>query len=174
MKIWAFVCFLMVAIGGWGGYSIADHRWQAKWDKHVAADRAAVNAAVAQAVAKERAQAKADLDAAVEEAAAQEKIVTRTRTIIKEIPRYVQDSSHCITYGLVRVLDAAASGADPADLELPAGQSDDACAPVTNSALAASVAENYGIARQNAQQLDALIDDTRERVDRFNQGDQDE
>lgn len=155
------------------GAGVSNHLWQAKWDKHIAADERVVREAVAKAVAKERAQAKSDLDAAVKEAQAQEKIVTRTQTIIKEVPRYVtasQDRGTCVTYGLVRVLDAAALGADPADLELPAGQSDDACAPVKASALAASVAENYGTARQNAQQLDALIEDTRSRIDRFNEG----
>lgn len=174
-RIYAAIVLLvgLFFAGLWTGIKAEDAHWQAKWDKHVAADKVAVDAAVASAVAKEREQAKSDLDAAVAEAKAQEKIVTRTQFIIKEVPRYVtasQDRSTCVTYGLVRVLDAAALGTDPADLELPAGQSDDACAPVKASDLAASVAENYGTARQNAQQLDALIEDTRSRIDRFNQG----
>lgn len=103
--------------------------------------------------------------AAVAEASAQERIVYRTNETIKEVPRYVtvvQDRA-CIGYGLVRVLDAAAQGLSPESLQLPAGQSDDACSPVAPSALAMSVAGNYGIARQNAQQLDALSADIRAR-----------
>src|SRR4051812_21974039 len=44
--------------------------------------------------------------AAVSAASAQEKIQTRTVTLTREIPRYVTDTSSCITYGLIRVLDA--------------------------------------------------------------------
>jgi hypothetical protein len=54
------------------------------------------------------------------------------------------------------VLDAASLGADPDGLPLAAGQSDGACAPVTAAALAANVAANYGTARSNAEQLNAL------------------
>ena len=96
---------------------------------------------------------------AVSEARAQQQIVTQTVTLTKEVPVYVSaktDARTCITYGLVRVLDAAATGRDPAELPLDAGQSDDACAPVTASSLARNVAENYGAARANAEQLDAL------------------
>ena len=54
------------------------------------------------------------------------------------------------------VLDAASLGADPDALSLPAGQSDGACAPVAADVLAANVAANYGAARSNAEQLNAL------------------
>lgn len=157
--------------GMWLGSSHTDHRWQKKWDAHVAADKAAVDAVVAQAVAKEKEQARRDTAAAVAQAQAQEKINRRTAAIVKRIPVYVtpkQDTSGCVTYGLVRVLDAAALGADPADLELPAGKSDDACAPVSWADLAASVVDNYGTGHQNAAQLDALIEDVQDRVSLFN------
>lgn len=95
-------------------------------------------------------------EAAVAEAKVQQQIVVQTLTLTREVTRYVKDTSTCVTFGLVRVLDAAALGVDPADLPLPAGQSDDACAPVTASALAGSVATNYGTARQNAEQLNRL------------------
>lgn len=61
-----------------------------------------------------------------------------------------------IPMGFVRVLDAASLGADPDTLSLAPGQSDDSCAPVTAARLAASVAANYAIARENAEQLNAL------------------
>lgn len=175
----AFIAGLV--LGGWAGHSATQKAWQVKWDAHVAADakeaaarKDAYDKAVADAVAKEKAQAEANTKAAVAEAEAQQKIVVRTQTTVKEVPTYVPtevDQRTCVTYGLVRVLDAAASGRSPADLELPAGQSDDACAPVTASALAANVASNYGVALQNAQQLDALIEQQQSMVDRFNQGD---
>ena len=112
--------------------------------------------AVEEARAAQAAQDKIALTAAVAEAAAQEKIVTITNTITKEIPSHVKDSGPCITYGLVRVLDGAASGRDPDTLALPTGKSDDACSPVKASDLAQSVADNYGAARQNSEQLTAL------------------
>jgi hypothetical protein len=103
---------------------------------------------------------------AVSEATAQQKITVHTVTITKEVPIYVTPQIDtvvvpCIPYGLVRVLDAAAlATADnpvtPADLALPTGQSDDACTGIKASDLAASIAANYGIAKQNAEQLDAL------------------
>lgn len=99
------------------------------------------------------------------EGQAQAQIITRTNTIIQKVPQYVtvtQDRA-CVPYGLVRVLDAAALGLDPADLQPPAGQSDDACAPVTTSDLARSVAGNYGVARQNAEQLNGLEADVNVR-----------
>lgn len=95
--------------------------------------------------------------AAVGEATAQQQIVTQTLTTANEVTHYVKDTSTCITWGLVRVLDAAATGVGPADLPLPAGQSDDACAPIGAAALAGSVVRNYGAARQNAEQLNRLI-----------------
>lgn len=101
---------------------------------------------------------------AVAEAAAQNRIITRTITVTQEVPHYVTvqaDAVSCIPYGLVRVLDAAAlagpnGSVSPGDLALPAGQSDDACSPVKASVLAASVVANYGTAAQNAEQLNAL------------------
>lgn len=86
----------------------------------------------------------------------QEKIVLQTVTITKEIPIYVQDNSTCITVGLVRVFDAATTGADPAALDLAAGESNDTCAGLGWHALAESVAGNYGRARQDAAQLTGL------------------
>ena len=112
--------------------------------------------AVQQAKDTQAAQDKVSLDAAVAEAQAQQKIVTVTQTIIKKVVQHVQDHSNCITYGLVRVLDAGIYGIDPDTLPLPAGKSDDACAPVAASTLAERVISNYAIARGNAEQLNAL------------------
>ncbi|MGH6829067.1 MAG: hypothetical protein ACREFW_09180 [Rhizomicrobium sp.] len=97
-----------------------------------------------------------DLDAAMAEAKAQEKIVRQTVTVTREITVHVPDVRACIPYGLVRVLDAAATGADPASLGVAAGEPDDTCAPLSWRDLAASLADDYGIGRRNAEQLNAL------------------
>lgn len=83
-------------------------------------------------------------------------IVMQTQRIIREIPRYVQDTSTCVTVGLIRVLDAAALGVDPADLALAPGEFNETCAGIGSHALATSVVGNYGIARENAAQLTGL------------------
>jgi hypothetical protein len=57
------------------------------------------------------------LDFSDHQAEVQPQIVTVTKTIVKEIPRYVQDTSACVTVGLVRVLNAAAIGTDPANFD---------------------------------------------------------
>lgn len=118
----------------------------------------------AQATAKVQAQSYAiatkdmelSVDAAAREATVQQQIAVATITLTKELTRYVTDTIACIPYGLIRVLDAAALGVDPATLSLPAGKSDNSCAPVTSSTLAASIIENYGTARANEEQLKAL------------------
>lgn len=102
----------------------------------------------------------------------QTKIVTQTITLTEKVPVYVHDQipvPGCVSYGLVRVLDAAALGAQPEDLPLPAGVTDDTCSPLKPSDLARGVAKNYGLARQNAGQLDGLIADVKERMSIINE-----
>lgn len=107
------------------------------------------------------------IDAAGSQAIVQEKIVTKYRTIERDVHIYVQDSSNCITYGLVRVHDAAAYGADPKSLTLPAGQSDDACAPVGWRTLASTFTGNYRNSNQNSAQLTGLQDYVRDVAGRL-------
>lgn len=123
--------------------------------------RAADAAALAQAAATARAEQTAidakRLDAAVSQANAQVRVVTQHEVVTKEIPVYVKDTASCITFGLVRVLHAAATGTDPAGDNYTAGQPDDACAPVSWRSLAGDVADDYATGRSNAAQLDGLI-----------------
>ena len=58
----------------------------------------------------------------------------------------------------MRLLDAAASGADPADVRarVAPGQPDDAASDVTLSEAVALLATDLGIARQTADQLRQL------------------
>lgn len=157
---------LLPAIAFAGGVYVAHH-----WD---AGDAAALQTKIA-TIQRDDARAKAEalaaaadrmrradaisLKSAVAEAAAQQKLAQEKSTIAKEVHRHVARNSSnpvCISYGLVRVLDAASLGADPDSLSLPVGQSDESCAPVAAADLAANVAANYAAARANAEQLSAL------------------
>ena len=121
-------------------------------------DQRAQTAAVEKAKIIQSAQDTIVLASAVHEAQAQQKIVTETVTVTKEIPVHVSDRSNCITYGLVRVLDAAAAGTSVPAVGLAPGQPDDTCAPISWSAFAAEIADDYGSGRGNAEQLNALED----------------
>lgn len=137
--------------------SYVTHRFdEAKLEKMELAYAQAQAAAVAQAQAIQGAEDKVSLDAAVAEAAAQQKIVTQTVTVTKEVVRHVTDRVACVSVGLVRVLNAEVRGVSPDAIPLPAGKSDGSCSGVTNSQLAVSILDNYGLARANAEQLSAL------------------
>ena len=110
---------------------------------------------------------------AAKDAATQQALAAHATVVTKEIPVYVtthQDATGCVTWGMLRVHDAAATGVDPASLQPPGGQSDDACSAVKPSAFAAAVAGNYAVALANAAQLNDLEADIRGRVAAFNKG----
>lgn len=164
----AVVVAVAVAGASYTTYKLTHDVDQGKYETLVANDAKAQTTAIAAAAAKQKALDDAGLKAAVSEAQAQEKIVTQYVTLTKEVPTYVtqaQDAAAaapgaapgCVSYGLVRLLDAAVLGVEPATLALPAGKSDDACSPVEPSALAANVTGNYGLGAQNAKQLDDLV-----------------
>ncbi len=147
----------VVVIGaGLAGAWLAHKVDRARYDALELRYRTAKVKAVEEAKAIQSAEDKVSLDRAVAEAAAQQKIVVQTQTITREISRHVTDHSDCITYGLVRVLDAGVLGRDPNSLPLPAGKSDNACAPVTAASLAQRLVTNFAAARANAEQLNAL------------------
>ena len=82
----------------------------------------------------------------------------QTRTIVKEVPRYVTveaDRACPIPVGFVRLHDAAASG-DGLPADPPAGRADEASSGIALSAVAETVAGNYGTCRRNAEQVIAL------------------
>lgn len=162
IRIYALIAALLAAAGSasWATYKIEEGRI-AKIE--VAYDKAQI-AAIQEAKDKQASADKVVLDGALKEAAEHVQIVTQTEVITREVIKHVKDTSTCVTYGLVRVLDAATRGDDPGDLALPAGKSDDTCAPVTATALARSVAANYGIARDNAKQLNNLQDTVRQLI----------
>lgn len=178
LKAWLIACALSFAAGSIiSGLSVgtivhkvdqaAYNALQSRYDARELAWVKQKGEAEKRAAALQKAQDDVSLAHAVSQAQAQERVVYRTQKVLQEVPHYVtpaQDARGCVTYGLVRVLDAAALGVDPGTLQLPAGKSDDTCSPIAPSALASSVAGNYGVAWQNAEQLDGLIAYEKDRV----------
>jgi hypothetical protein len=81
-------------------------------------------------------------------------IKKESQSIQQDVKSYVSpssDSGCIIPIGFVRIHDKAANGNDSA-----AGNSNEASAGVELSAVAETVAENYAICHQNAEQLTAL------------------
>lgn len=157
--------------GGWQGYLIAGglalvvglgsgayagYRWElSALDSLKLTDAAKLTAAVTAAKNDLAARDAVTLKNSVADALNQQKIVTRYETITKEITSHVPDTAHCITYGLVRVLnDAAGAAAYP--VPGAAAQPDDACAPVSWREFAADITADYGAKAQNDQQLTDL------------------
>jgi hypothetical protein len=135
-----------------------------RYDTLVQTDLKATIAAQTIATLTQKNQDDAREASAVSEATAQANLSAEHTHIIERIPTYVtpaQDASHCITFGLLRVLDATILAGDPAALPLPPGKSDDSCSPVTSSLLARQISDNYAVARANAEQLNALEDSIR-------------
>ena len=104
---------------------------------------------------------------AVAEAKAQETLHARTVTLTTQVPVYITPYIDtvvvpCIPYALVRVLDAAILTANgnpvtASDLALPTGKSDNDCSPLKASDLGQALTKDFGIAGENAEQLNALI-----------------
>lgn len=140
------------------GTAYVTHRVElARYDELQLAYDKAKSQAVAEAHALQLQEDAAAEAADLANARAQVTILDQTVTLTRQVNHYVPDHSlPCIPVGFVRLLDAAALGVDPASLPLAAGQSDATCSTVNADDLASSVIGNYGIARSNAERLDAL------------------
>jgi hypothetical protein len=150
------IATLVVFAGG----AYTGYRWELDaYERVIAADAIAQTKAVEKARSKEHMIAANNQAAAVAAAQAQQRIVTQTVTITKEIPHYVHDTVSCpgLTVGLARILRAAADGTDPASLSLASGQSDDTCSDVTASEVAGWFTGYAQASRANTQQLTDLI-----------------
>lgn len=157
-------CGLIFIAGSVSGALVMHKIDAGKYEALVAANQRAVAIATQKAKDIQAATDKIALDDAVAEAKAQQQIIVQHNYVTQEIPHYVPVHVACITYGIVRLLDAASLGSDPANAPIPAGKSDDACSPVTARELAASVLANYATALQNAEQLNSLEGWVRETV----------
>ncbi len=153
-KAWPYIAAAAIVVALlWGAY----HKgYQAAHDADLAASQAAILAAVAKAQAQQAAADAITQDVAVKAAEAQVKIVTVTQNLIEKVPVYVtkkSDDRCTIPRGFVRMHDAAASGIDLSGISLAAGESDDDPSGTALSAVAATVASNYGLALGTRQQL---------------------
>jgi hypothetical protein len=91
-------------------------------------------------------------------AAHDQAIQNQIQTLIREVPVHVSDANdrECIMpWGAVRLLDAAASGAQLGDVaaRVAPGQPDDAASDIKLPEAVALLAADFGIARQNGEQL---------------------
>jgi hypothetical protein len=99
--------------------------------------------------------------AANADAAQARETAARTAAQVRVVHDYVtkyQDAHNCVTWGLVRVYDAAAIGTDASALSLPPGVTNDTCSPdVVSSALADGIVRNFGRYRVVAGHFNQLV-----------------
>ncbi len=137
-RLWIYVALALSAIGGYFGWSAYQQNIGVKKTVAAAEKKAVV-------VDAKRAAVAAPIEARQE--AAQIKIRTVYKTIIKKVPIYVK-ADDCPMPGGFRVLhDAAANGTVPD----PAAVADAAPAPAAD--VAATVADNYGTYFETAERL---------------------
>lgn len=149
----------MLIVGFGSGWTVRD--WKAGADATRAA-KAETKAAV-RVIYRERAQADVTSRVGAAAAKAQIEIRYRTETLIKEVPVYVTveaDRQCVVPVGFVRLHDAAAAGSA---IPEPAGVADDAPSGVALSAIAATVAGNYGDYQAVSRQLTDLQDWVRQQ-----------
>lgn len=114
-------------------------------------------AAEAKAAAQQKQVDQTALAASAAESTAQTTLTTTLHEELANVPIVKTVAANCVPYGFVRVLDAAVTSRGYASLALPAGKSDDACAPTSWAAVERSVISNYYTASANAEQLNRLI-----------------
>jgi hypothetical protein len=152
-----FLGLVLLGIAFAGGVRLESKVAKGKYETLVASYKDAQAKALQAALDEQKRLDAISQKAAEDEAAHQQQLAARTRRQLAEVRKHVKVVNRCVPYGLVRVLDAASSGRLTDSLPLPTGKSDAACAPVGWDTLAGAVTENYGTARSNAEQLDALI-----------------
>jgi multidrug efflux pump subunit AcrA (membrane-fusion protein) len=150
---------LLSVVGGLLGLgAFEQHKIDAdSLDKLKASYAQAEQIATAQAAATQKQIDDQAASAVQAEQAAQTDLSSSLQKELANAPIIHTVAANCVPYGLVRVLDAAASGRLSTSLALPAGKSDDACSSVTWAALERSVVSNYYTALANNEQLNALI-----------------
>lgn len=146
----AVLSLVLLGTGAYGGY-----RWEHGEVLKLKAADVAFDAKMNQLVQAHKSQVAAiSAQSSVKQAAAQTNVITRVKTIIERIPYHVTNNAHCITYGLLRVLNSAAS----APSSWQDGHADAECAPVTWQQFAGDIADDYGRSNQNSTELSGLQD----------------
>lgn len=152
---------MIALVAGFGGEWTRGKIDAANYEKLELSIAAANQRALTQAISTQKSLDAAS--AAADEAAIkkQQVIVTQTKTVIEKVPYYVSaetDATFPLPCGFIRLHDAAASGADPATVAIPAGLTDASACPVKASDAAVIIAENYGNYRAIAAELTGLQD----------------
>jgi hypothetical protein len=161
MLLAAGLLWQSIRIDGWPFLGGGLKAQVADLSHQVSAQKLADANALAAALAARQARAEAAEGVAADATRADQATQVQVQTILRKVPVYVSETSNrnCVVpVGAVRLLDAAASGADPGDLAaaIAPGQPDDAASGLTLSDAVALLAADLGIARQNAGQLSAL------------------
>jgi hypothetical protein len=156
--MYRLVAILVVIAAIFGGGFYSGHRWEENAFLKFKAEVVAAQAAATEAARAEQVRLDADaLAAAQDYGAAQAREAARSSSLYEQVKHAPVPSRACIPWGLVRLHDAAALGADTDALAFPPRVTADACSPVGWRDLAQRIVANYGAARANAIQLDALI-----------------
>lgn len=148
---WPYRVLAVMALGAavfTFGWRQGAERVQAKWD-------AQVREQALQVAVQQQRQAEATVKVVTRYVDRVRVVREKGQTIVKEVPVYVPveaDAACSVNRGFVRVHDAAAAG----DVPEPARDADAAASGVALSAVAETVADNYRICRENAEQLRAL------------------
>jgi hypothetical protein len=143
---------LVVGVVAWQAHDYGYDRCQGKH----------AQAALAQAIgaqSKTRAAQTAVNTVATKAEEVIEKIRIVTRTIVREVPRYVTpetDRRLPLSVGFERVHDAAALGVDVSAIPLGPGESDGSASTVAPSQAAGVITDNYGRCRETAERLKGL------------------
>ena len=134
--------------------ALAGGGFLAGWRVHDWRDGAAQAKAAAHALEVVQRQAGLTQTVAVRQQAAQDRVRTITRTLIREVPVYVTPKADagCVVPDGFRVLHDAAAAGVPTAAE-PAGESADAPSGLALSAVADTVTANYGICHATAERL---------------------
>jgi hypothetical protein len=143
--IWGYVAAAVVA-AGLSGYAV--HRWDASTiaEMKLAAEQENL-AAVTDAVRQQAIRDKAIHDADVAYAESQQKTVTVTQEIVRNVPKYitVQDDAACkLPDSFGRLLDAAQLGVDPDTLPTAATKPDGTASGLSLSAATGLLAQILG------------------------------
>lgn len=172
LMIQAGCVLAIVGALSFGAWSVVHSIQQGAIKNIVAADTAHAAQVDAAGAKIDAAQSSIDASSADTSATHQVTLAKQAAVIKSKVHTHVHEPSPtaprvvgCVTYGLVRQLDAAALGVDPDTLALPSGVSDDACAPVENADLASVVGDNYATYRAIAQELSDLQANVTAKVD---------
>lgn len=156
---WNTLKLILIAVGIFGligGTAYITHRVDnSKYEALELQYSQAVAKAQQEELTREQAIDKAKDQAALEATQAQQVIINSTKDQLNALKKYT--NSHCITNGIVSVLNSSALGDQSKSVSNASGQSLNTCSTIASARVYEWIVRNNGIARQNAKQLDELI-----------------